>query len=115
MATLLTAVAASGLVAHNLLSLRLPPYALETIGPLAIYAALLAWLRLSRGAAAPRGALFAWAGLNLVGGGVLSVLPLPFLPFEPEQTATHYLAHAVYALTQLPLLAALARPEDALA
>jgi len=35
---------------------------------------------------------------------LVTVLPLPILPFEPEQSATHYLAHLVYALGQVPLL-----------
>ena len=36
---------------------------------------------------------------------VLKVLPLSWLPFRPEQTATHYVAHLVFGLCQLPLLA----------
>ncbi|HEY8735732.1 MAG TPA: hypothetical protein VIO62_01670 [Candidatus Dormibacteraeota bacterium] len=38
-------------------------------------------------------------------GGVVSVLPLPVLPFIPAQTLSHYTAHAVYAGSQLPLIA----------
>lgn len=49
-------------------------------------------------------ALLVWSILNLI-GGALSVLPLPFLPFEPEQTLRHYLFHGLYALSQLPLIA----------
>lgn len=52
-------------------------------------------------------ALIALAGLallNLVGGAVLSVLPLGFLPFEPEQSLGHYLSHVLYGITQLPLI-----------
>lgn len=49
-------------------------------------------------------AAVAWAALNMVVGGLVTVLPLPILPFEPEQSATHYLAHLVYALGQAPLL-----------
>ena len=37
-------------------------------------------------------------------GGTLSVLPLPVLPFEPEQTLRHYSFHLLYAATQVPLL-----------
>ena len=47
--------------------------------------------------------LLAWTGLNLV-GGTLSVLPLPFLPFAPQQSLEHYAFHGLYALTQIPLL-----------
>jgi len=47
--------------------------------------------------------LLVWAALNLV-GGALSVLPLPVLPFEPEQTLRHYSFHVLYAVTQIPLL-----------
>lgn len=43
------------------------------------------------------------AALNLV-GGAHSVLPLPILPFEPEQSVRHYSFHLLYAGTQLPLL-----------
>lgn len=39
-------------------------------------------------------ALLVTALFQLVGGAVLSVMPLPFLPFEPEQTLSHYLSHA---------------------
>jgi hypothetical protein len=42
--------------------------------------------------------------LHLVGGGIISVLPLPFLPFYPEQRLAHYAAHALYAIAQLPLI-----------
>lgn len=43
------------------------------------------------------------ASLHLV-GGALSVLPLPFLPFAPEQSPKHYAFHGLYALTQIRLL-----------
>jgi hypothetical protein len=55
------------------------------------------------------GALVVWGGLHLVGGGVLSVLPLPFLPFVPAQTPLHYAMHGVYTLAQLPLIVAMWR------
>lgn len=45
-----------------------------------------------------------WAlGLIHLLSAVLTVLPLAFLPFIPEQTLSHYLVHAVYALAQAPL------------
>jgi hypothetical protein len=42
--------------------------------------------------------------LNLVIGGIVTVLSLPFLPFVPEQSVTHYGAHVVYTLGQVPLV-----------
>ncbi len=48
--------------------------------------------------------LFGWSLLNLIGGS-LSVMPLPFLPFYPEQSWRHYFFHGVYAATQIPLIA----------
>src|SRR5439155_23954966 len=41
---------------------------------------------------------------HLVGGAILSVLPLPFLPFAPAQTADHYLSPVVLGITQIPLI-----------
>jgi len=49
-------------------------------------------------------ALAGSAIFHLLGGAVISVLPLPFLPFQPEQSLPHYLSHLVLGLTQLPLL-----------
>jgi hypothetical protein len=69
-------------------------------------AALVLWLI---PATRPVGAwiLLAWTVINLVGGAI-SVLPLPILPFEPEQTVEHYAVHGLYAATQLPLIGATA-------
>jgi predicted branched-subunit amino acid permease len=65
----------------------------------ALFAAWLAWPgRLSFGL------LFGWTLPPCAVGGLLSVLPLPFLPFVPEQAIQHYVAHALYAGCQLPLL-----------
>lgn len=50
-----------------------------------------------------------WGLLHLAGGAVLTVLPLSLLPFAPEQSLRHYLAHVWYGLAQLPLLILMAR------
>ena len=48
--------------------------------------------------------LLGWGLLHLIGGAILSVLPLPFWPYDPEQTLQHYLFHVIYGLAQLPLI-----------
>jgi hypothetical protein len=52
---------------------------------------------------APIAAMWALGLLQLV-GAIVTVLPLAFLPFKPEQTLSHYLVHVVYAAAQIPLL-----------
>lgn len=69
---------------------------------LVIAGALAYWWAVSRSRSSAAAGL-AYAAINLVGGG-LTVLPLAWLPFLPEQTVDHYAVHAVYALCQLPLL-----------
>lgn len=49
-----------------------------------------------------------WVLLSLVVGAFLTVLPLSVLPFEPEQSVSHYQAHLIYAVTQVPPLVVLA-------
>ena len=51
--------------------------------------------------------LLGWIALQLVGGAIISVLPLPFLPFHPEQTLHHYLFHVLYGVLQVPALVVL--------
>jgi hypothetical protein len=53
--------------------------------------------------------LLSWAWLNLIGGGILSVLPFPFWPYHPAQTVFHYAMHVLYGLAQLPLIVTLMR------
>ncbi|GAA4728730.1 hypothetical protein GCM10025782_29420 [Pedococcus ginsenosidimutans] len=94
-----------GLLVHNVA--ELPNQTLlspETLGPSLVTAALLT-LHATRRVRLTGIGLFGWALLNLV-GGALSVLPLPLLPFEPEQTLRHYSFHLLYAATQIPLLVA---------
>lgn len=45
----------------------------------------------------------------LVVGAGLAVVPLPIWPFEPEQTASHYVAHVIWGVMTLPVLALGAR------
>lgn len=72
---------------------------------LPIVAALVYWWLNEGGKRrAPSIALTIYAGVGLL-GAVVSVLPLRFLPFVPEQTFAHYFAHVVFATCQLPLLA----------
>lgn len=74
---------------------------------LPIAAGLAYWWHRTRARGAA-GALLAYGLINLV-GGVLTVLPIGWLPFRPEQTLQHYAAHAVYAICQLPLIVVAAR------
>ena len=103
MAAALTLSAAS-MLAHNLYELPLSPIDPQNAGPIA-FAALLgvayAFRPESRIVAA---AALAWGTLNLVIGAIVTVLPLPILPFSPEQSVSHYAAHLVYAIGQVPLL-----------
>lgn len=69
----------------------------------AIAVILLAWWLRAANKRAPTRALLIYGLINGV-GGLLSVLPLPFLPFVPEQVLEHYLVHALYAICQVPLI-----------
>ena len=97
-----------GLVVHNVLSLP----ALTLLSPENSLSALIAvglvigW-RLLRGQRVAAVLLLGWGAVHLVGGAVVSVIPFGFLPFVPEQTLAHYLAHAVYGLAQLPVIGAM--------
>ncbi len=103
-----TAVAWCGFFVHNVADLPgqtiLSP---ESLFPTLIWiAALVLWL-IPATRTAGAWILLAWTVINLV-GAAFSVLPLPILPFEPEQTVEHYAFHGLYAATQLPLTAATA-------
>jgi hypothetical protein len=98
-------IAAAGMVAHNVLEFG-PAFLLrpETVIPLGIFGlfALLAWAKPAD--AIVHVLLLVWAMLNLVGGGILSVLPLGLFPFQPEQSPGHYAVHVIYAVAQVPLV-----------
>ena len=103
MAVALT-VSAGSMLAHNLYELPLSPIDLENSGPI-LFAALLGMLYALRpDSKAVAAAALGWGVLNLVIGGIVSVLPLSILPFVPEQSAMHYGAHVVYTLGQVPLV-----------
>lgn len=63
----------------------------------------LAWWRFPR-SVLPLYGMWVLGILHGLGGGVLSVLPLPIWPFVPEQTVSHYVVHGVYFIAQIPLL-----------
>jgi hypothetical protein len=83
----------------------------ETRLPALISVLLLLGIWLSPWRRIMRLALLSWALVNLLGGGILSVVPLPFLPYYPEQTVFHYVMHAQYIATQIPLIVVLLRLE----
>ena len=104
----LVAVSWLGLYLHNTLSLpALTPLSPEnSLTALVALALLIAWCLL-RGQRAVSALILGWALTHLVVGAVVTVMPFPFLPFYPEQTAAHYLAHLSYGLAQLPLIGAM--------
>lgn len=86
------------------LSLLSPENSLMALAAMILFLAW--WIYPSRLTSALLAAL---ALLHLIGGGILSVIPFPFLPFYPEQTASHYRAHLFYSLAQLPLIISMLR------
>jgi membrane-bound ClpP family serine protease len=82
-------------------------WALET-GMLPVFGVQLillgAWKWVARTRTTVRGLLGITGVFQLVGGAILSVLPLPFLPFQPEQTIDHYLSHVILGVCQVPLI-----------
>ncbi len=103
MAAALT-VSAGSMLAHNLYELPGSPTDLENSGPILFAAILGLAYALRPDSKAVASAALGWGVLNLVIGGMVSVLPLPILPFVPEQSISHYAAHVVYALGQVPLV-----------
>lgn len=102
-----TAVSWLGMFIHNMIELPLtvlsPENSLPTLVSIVLF--LGWWLSPYRRLMATM--LLGWALLHLIVGGIFSVLPLPIWPFYPEQTAGHYLTHAIYSVAQLPLIALL--------
>ena len=99
-----------GVLAHNLISLPgLPLISAENVGPLVVYAGLVASYWAWPQSRVVPALLVSWTVVNVLIGGVVTVLPLPFLPFAPEQTLSHYIAHAIYIAAGLPLTIAALR------
>ena len=100
-----SAIAAGGMLAHNVLDLG-PAFLVDpqTLIPLGIFVTLAILAARETAGRATWLALLGWGALNLVVGGILSVLPIGLFPFEPEQSLEHYGAHALYTLTQVPLV-----------
>lgn len=92
------------MLAHNLYELPLGPLDPENAGPSLVALGLGAAYAARPGSFAIASAAFAWGALNLVVGGIVTVLPLSFLPFVPEQSVSHHAAHVVSTLGQVPLV-----------
>jgi hypothetical protein len=97
-------LSALSMLAHNLYELPLSPIDLENSGPIAFAAILGVTYALRPASRSAAAAALGWGVLNLAIGGIVSVLPLSILPFVPEQSLTHYGAHVVYAVGQIPLV-----------
>jgi FtsH-binding integral membrane protein len=103
MAAALT-LSAGSMLAHNLYELPLTPIDLENSGPILVAGLLGIAYAIRPASKVVAAAALGWGMLNLVIGGIVSVLPLSFLPFVPEQSVTHYGTHVVYTLGQVPLV-----------
>jgi hypothetical protein len=93
------------MLAHNIMELG-PAFLVDpqTLIPLAIFAGLAILAARETAGRVTWLAPFAWGALNLVAGGILSVLPVGLFPFQPDQSLEHYGVHAIYALTGVPLV-----------
>ena len=100
-----TMVAWLGLFIHNISDLpgqnALSP---ESFYPGVFSAALLALWLVPSARRIATWALLVWAAVSLVGGGILSILPIGLFPFVPDQSLRHYTFHAIYSVSQLPLI-----------
>jgi hypothetical protein len=98
-------VSLAGLCFHNWWDLPHVPFVSpEYLGPTAAFLVIFSvWLARPNGVFA-RSLVWVWAIAHLIGGGILSVLPLEVLPFDPEQSLRHYIGHLVYLAAQLPLI-----------
>ena len=102
--TIATALSWLGEVIHNALELPgLTVLSPEASIPGVIAALLLAAYLFSPYPRVALWLLFFWGLLGLIGGGILSVLPLGIFPFAPA-TLQHYLSHVFYGAAELPLV-----------
>jgi hypothetical protein len=92
---------------HNVADLpQLTPLSPEnSLVALATLGLFIAWWQLTRLRRATTALLLGWGLTHLIGGAVLSVLPIGLFPFDPEQSLRHYLFHLLYGAMQLPLIA----------
>lgn len=98
-----------GMIIHNRaefpgMPFARPEYVFPTLVSVGLY--LLWYLR--REERIWSGCLLGWAGIHLVIGAWLSVMPLPIWPFVPEGSLGHYLSHVIYGAVQIPLIGYLA-------
>ena len=94
-----------GMMVHNAIELpNLPFTSPEVAQPSLAYVVFFAAWRVLPYWRVTGSLLFIWGMLHLVIGGIITVIPFPFLPFTPEQSVHHYLAHVVYSVTQFPLV-----------
>jgi hypothetical protein len=100
-----TVVAWAGFLVHNLADLPgQTPLSPESLLPTLVTVALLVLWLVPATRTAGAWALLAWSALHLIGGGILSVLPVGLFPFDPEQSWKHYAFHVAYTVTQVPLV-----------
>lgn len=101
-----TVIAWAGFFIHNVADLPgqtlLSP---ESLWPTVITLAFLVVALVPRTRLVGVWLLLVWAVLHLVGGGILSVLPIGLFPFTPDQSWQHYAFHGLYTVTQVPLIA----------
>lgn len=96
-------VSGAGHVIHNVAEFPLTILiGWETLVPLVV-TSLLGIVLVSRPGRLSYGVAGLWTVIVILFGGG-SVVPFAFLPFVPEQSLSHYAAHLVYAVSQLPLL-----------
>ena len=108
LAAIVMALSMLGLVLHNVREFGWAALLSPSTGtiPMIVFGLLLVivWWQIAGLRTVVTIFMIGYGVLNLVGGGVLSVLPMGFLPFEPEQSLPHYTSHVIYSVTQLPLI-----------